>query len=543
MNNEKEMKRHNKVLESIRNATKKEDLPNVTLSSITRYLAQNVYFDKKRVSQIAFKPIVDAFLENNYMFTPEVKATFIKVLKDNYPGKTDEEYEEKFNQFSGNNFMFNYIIEISSRASKIQEFEEKNDLENHEAILKQIRNANEISELPKVGRGILNREIQNNTITDFTKRIPMARLERLTNAIFEEKETDEIEQIIMDICKEEKLDEEQTGLMSDQIISQILTDKKIGYLVEEVKQKNDKVLVIYRREHEDIMDNIKDARRISQLPQNLTFSSLTAYLSGNTTIYPKGKKISTTDFQNLTQLLLDGESFDSPKVQDELKEVVKRYYPEKEEEAYKLLFDKLSRLPRTYYLRDEINYSQERQKEFVGRQCSNVNVYFIPNPKSPIEGGRFYNCYINRVDNLNLDQIIPLNLDELVPDGMDVDSIEWYIQEHYDETFKAAGGIILNKDETIGQVTVFQPSEGKIGITPEEQKRYEEIEQIGKKVKEIIRNKNEKAKKFEDLQNAYIQYQKETDDELKDLEERINELLREGKSDNSNQKNNSDGQR
>ena len=389
----------------------------------------------------------------------------------------------------------------------------------------------------------MNREIQNNTITDFTKKIPMARLERLTNAIFEEKGTYEIEEIVMDICKEEKLDEEQTSLMSDQIMSQLLSDKKIGYLVEEVKQKNDKVLVIYRREHEETMDNIKDARRISQLPQNLTFSSLTAYLSGNTTIYPKGKKISTIDFQNLTQLLLDGESFDSSKVQDELKEVVKRYYPEKEEEAYKLLFDKLSRLPRTYYLRDEINYSQERQKEFVGRQCSNVNVYFIPNPKSPIEGGRFYNCYINRVQNLNLDKIIPLNLDEIVPEDMDVDSIEWYIQEYYDDTFKAAGGIILNKDETIGQVTVFQPSEGKIGITPEEQKRYEEIEQIGKKVKEIIRNKNEKAKKFEDLQNVYIQYQKQTDDELKDLEERINELLRDGKSDNSDQKNNSDGQR
>ena len=543
MNNEKEMERHNKVLESIRNASKKEELPNVTLSSITRYLAQNIHFDNKRVPQTAFKPIVDAFLENNCMLMPDVKDIFIKVLKDNYPGKTDEEYEEKFNQFSGNNYMFNYIIEISSRAAKIQEFQEKQDLEEHERTLKQIRNANEINELPKVGRGTLNREIQNNTSTDFTKKIPMARLERLTNAIFEEKGTYEIEEIVMDICKEEKLDEEQTSLMSDQIMSQLLSDKKIGYLVEEVKQKNDKVLVIYRREHEETMDNIKDARRISQLPQNLTFSSLTAYLSGNTTIYPKGKKISTTYFQNLTQLILDGESFDSSKVQDELKEVVKRYYPEKEEEAYNLLLDKLSRLPRTYYLRDEINYSQERQKEFVGRQCSNVNVYFIPNPKSPIEGGRFYNCYINRVQNLNLDKIIPLNLDEIVPEDMDVDSIEWYIQEYYDDTFKAAGGIILNKDETIGQVTVFQPSEGKIGITPEEQKRYEEIEQIGKKVKEIIKNKNEKAKKFEDLQNAYIQYQKQTDDELKDLEERINELLRDGKSDNSDQKNNSDGQR
>lgn len=535
MNNEKEMERHGKVLENIKNATRKEDLPNVTISNITKYLAQNVYFEKKHISQKAFKPVVDAFIENNYMFTPDVKDTLVNVLKENYPGKTDEEYEEKINQFSSNNAMFNYIIEISLRAAKIQEFEEKKDLENHEAILKQIRNANEISELPRVGRGTLNKEIQNNTITDFTKRIPMARLEKLADAIFEEKGNDEIEKIVMNICKEQNLDEEQTNLMIDQIMSQLLSDKKIGYLVEEVKQKDNKTLVLYRREHEDTMDKIKDARRISQLPQNLTFSSLASYLSGNTTIYPKGKKISSTDLQDLTQLLLDGGDFDSPKVQEELREVVKRNYPEQEEEAYKLLFDKLSKLPRTYYLRDEINYSQERQKEFVGRQCSNVNVYFIPNPKSPIEGGRFYNCYINRVQNLNLEKIIPLNLDEIVPDDMDVDSIEWYIQEYYDETFKAAGGIILNRDETIGQVTVFQPSEGKIGITPEEKSRYEEIEQIGKKVKEIIKNKNEKAKKFEDLQKAYIQYQKETDDELKDLEERINELLRDGKSDNSDE--------
>ena len=83
MNNEKEMERHNKVLESIRNATKKEDLPNVTLSSITRYLAQNIHFDNKRVSQTAFRPIVDAFLENNCMLMPDVKDIFIKVLKDN----------------------------------------------------------------------------------------------------------------------------------------------------------------------------------------------------------------------------------------------------------------------------------------------------------------------------------------------------------------------------------------------------------------------------------------------------------------------------
>ena len=120
---------------------------------------------------------------------------------------------------------------------------------------------------------------------------------------------------------------------------------------------------------------------------------------------------------------------------------------------------------------------------------------------------------------------MPLNLEELVPSGMDVDSIEWYIQEHFDETFKAAGGIILNRDETIGNISVFQPSDGKIGITAEEKNKYEELEELGKQVKDIIRNKNERAKKFEELQKEYLRYQKETDDQLSELEAKIDKII------------------
>ena len=76
--------------------------------------------------------------------------------------------------------------------------------------------------------------------------------------------------------------------------------------------------------------------------------------------------------------------------------------------------------------------------------------------------------YINRVQNLDLSEILPLNLDEIVPPHIDIDSIEWYVRENYDDTFKAAGGIILNRDETIGAVNVFRPNDGKIGITKEE---------------------------------------------------------------------------
>ena len=50
MNQEKELERHNKVLENIRKATTKEELPNASISAITRYLANNATFDGEKIS-------------------------------------------------------------------------------------------------------------------------------------------------------------------------------------------------------------------------------------------------------------------------------------------------------------------------------------------------------------------------------------------------------------------------------------------------------------------------------------------------------------
>ena len=193
--------------------------------------------------------------------------------------------------------------------------------------------------------------------------------------------------------------------------------------------------------------------------------------------------------------------------------------------------DKLSALPRTQYLVEEINYSQQRQTEFIGKNCSNVNVYFVPNPKTPIEGGRFYNCYINRVENLDLGQILPLNLEEIIPEGMDVDSIEWYVQDRFDSTFKKAGGIILNKDETIGNVNVFKPSDGRIGITQEEHSKYKELEELGAQVKEIIAQKKANAERFREAQNAFFRYEEASDKKLAELEAKIDAMLGKDKDD------------
>lgn len=107
---------------------------------------------------------------------------------------------------------------------------------------------------------------------------------------------------------------------------------------------------------------------------------------------------------------------------------------------------------------------------------------------------------------------------------MDVDAIEWYVQEYYDDTFKTAGGIILNRDETIGNVNVFKLSDGKIGVTPEEHSKYKELEELSRQVKTIITRKQEETAAFTKLQQEFFKRQQETDLELARLEEKIDLL-------------------
>ena len=114
---------------------------------------------------------------------------------------------------------------------------------------------------------------------------------------------------------------------------------------------------------------------------------------------------------------------------------------------------------------------------------------------------------------------------------MDIDSVEWYVQEHYDKTFKAAGGIILNTDETIGNVNVFRPNDGNVVITKEEKSKYDELRELSEQVKAIIQRKKEETDKYSKLQEQFLKMQeqflnsqKETDKELAFLEAKIDLL-------------------
>lgn len=513
MNEERELKRHKETLEKIESAVNREDLPNVSFSNISSFLANNVYFNKTKLSSLEFKPVIDALLNYGFITHPEVRKVFVQVILENYKNVTEDEIIEKYKFIVDSKRIGHLLQEIGLKNEKIEKITKKENLKIHNGVIKEINEQFDVKYLPKVGLGDLNKRLLKAVNdNDFIRNNKAGDIKDLTNAYLDNKNFDEIENIIISLCNKFDLSHEDRLLMKEQIISSLIQDETIEYIAQEINLKEQRKLFIYKNDHELTMEAIKDAHRISQLPPNLTVSTLTSYLNGNTTIYTKDDRIESEHLKVITELLLDGYKWEDEVIINELKSLVERFYPDKND-AFELLFNKLSKLPKTYYFVEEINYSLSRQKEFIGNNCSNVNVYFIPNDKSPIDGGKFYNCYINRVQNLDLSAILPLSLDEIVPPQMDIDSIEWYVQENYDDTFKTAGGIILNKDETIGNVNVFRPNDGKVGITIEEKNKMDKISDLDIQ----IEDKEKRLKELEDSLKEKEEQTRNTESELKGI--------------------------
>ena len=445
---------------------------------------------------------------------PEVKKAFIKVIIDNYPDVSDEEIVNKYMQVLMAKRIGYLLSEIGQKNIKLDEIIKNENLQKHEQIKKEINMAFEIRDLPRVGLTELNqkllRAVNDN---DFITNFKTGDIKELTNAYLSNTSFHDIEVIIEKLVSKFDLSIEEKSLMKEQIVGSLISDETIDYVVEEINLKELRKLFIYKNNHNEIMEEISNATRIYELPQNLTVSTVNNYLNGNTTIYTNDDRINTEDLRKLTDLLINGHKWEDEVVIEEVKRLAKTKYPEKDN-AFDLLYSKLSSLPRTYYLVEEVNYSQKRQEEFIGRGSSNVNVYFIPNNKSPIDGGRFYNCYINRVGNLDLSEILPLDLDSIVPKNMDIDSVEWYVQQKYDKSFKAAGGIILNKDETIGNVSVFKPNDGTVGVSIEEKQKMDTISDLDLQIEE--------KKKELDLINQEID---DKEKKSSTLDSRMKELL------------------
>jgi len=503
---ERELERHLNVLEKINEAKTYDELPNISFSSITSYITSNTKFNDVKFSQKDFKPILDALIKNDFKKFDGLKELYVNIVLSKCPNVSLEDIESKYEEiFDG--IRINYLIEeITLKNVKSKMMKEEIDKENHEEIMKQINNSYDIRDLPNVGLGDLNKNILRNANNNSVKkRFKASELSDITNVYLNNNGVG-LPDYIIKLLEKQDLSNEEKRTLFEEMLKNFISDKNLGYIASEINSKEKRKLFIYKYDHEETMDNIKDAKRISQLPQNLSISTLTSYLLGNSTIYTNDNRFKSENLKYLTNLLLEGKKFDDDIVIEEIKNITNKLYPEKED-AYVLLINKFKTLPKTNYLVQEINYPFEKQKIFIKNCSSNVNVYLIPNEKSPIDGGKFFNVYINRVDNLNLDDILPEDLSKICSPKMDIDSVEWYVQENFDPTFKLVGGIITNKDEKIGNVNVFRPNDGKVGVSREEKEKINKIDNLDKEI-EI---KEKTSKYIEEQMNQIMnEYEKKT---------------------------------
>ena len=256
----------------------------------------------------------------------------------------------------------NILVEIFERNNKLGKLILKEENNKHELIMKQIRSAYEIKELPKISKANITRYIKDNSSTEYSDKINVSKLQKLASllvegySVFDKEFRDEL----LLICRTVNL--EYADAIHDQIMGRLANNIKLDYLVEEVKEKEDRIKFIYKNDHEETMDKIKDAKRISQLPYNLSLSTITSYLSGNSIIYPKQDKIPSGEFTNIANLLINGKRFENREIIDELAKIILDYYPEKFEEAFSLMISKLSNLPKIYYYAEEVGLALSNKK-------------------------------------------------------------------------------------------------------------------------------------------------------------------------------------
>ena len=168
MNSEREKERHLEVLEQIRRAENKEDLPNITISKITSYLMNNAYLGDERLQTTEVKGIVKTILDNGLFSESNVCDVFIRTLRSKYPEALESDYLKKYKELLVTGRIDNLLIEISARNQKIKDLKDIDDYNGHIRVLNEIENIFEEKELPKVGMGALNIKIQRSVINRYT---------------------------------------------------------------------------------------------------------------------------------------------------------------------------------------------------------------------------------------------------------------------------------------------------------------------------------------------------------------------------------------
>lgn len=503
--NDYETRRHKLVLERISNARNIKELPNITLSNLAKFLADNVYFDKRHIPAKEFKPFIIKMIDNGYNVGGAVKDCFIDILAKHYADHSEEEFEQMYQKIIGTGRINNMFIEMSLRGQKIQDMQDELDLEKHKENLDSIKNASTVKEID----GIQTYDLESLIVKDTKNEIVDINKNKLTNLIYliyNKKDYQEIDNEIANICKSYNLSSEDYYIMYNQVLSGIMLDKKISYVVEELRFKERQIKSIYKNEHLLVMEKINGAMDLNQLPHYPHTYALCQYLSANSKV-DNNRLIPAEKFTNLVEILISGKGINSKVVKDELKKVITN---NKLKVNSDLLHDKFSTLPRLGYLIEEISLIRKREKEFTNDEFTDIELYIVPTPNSPEHGGIHYTLFKNEVSNLDLKA--------LVPNYNSLDELEEKVRE-ISPSFKKIGGIILKQNERISlpigsNLKFYRGKVGEESIAVKESDRLAKIEELAAKQNRLLELQAQKRAEFDEQQKVTAEQLKEIQQEL-----------------------------
>lgn len=480
-----EEKRHRLVLERIKSAKSIKELPNITFSSIAKYLSENVCFDYIYLSPKDFKPFIVKYMT----FDIDSKECFINILATNYPGHTKEEFEAVYTRIISTGRVSNMFVELSERNSKIYMLNEELEQEKHEKIMMEIKNTIFLNEFPHITKSSLVNLVKKETKNDIVS-LNDEQISNLVNLIYNKNEFSIISKEVLNICQSYHLTYEENYIMYNQIIVGIMSNKKIGYIVDELKEIEKQKRKIYKNDHLITLEKINAALTVDELP-NINDSKLAAYLSSNSKIYKNGSKIKSSEFKKLVDILLSGKGINNRVSKEEIKNIIIKNNFENIEEAYELLLDKLSSLYRIYFFVEEINLKNRRVEEFLGENYLDINLYAFQTPNGPKNGGIHYTLFKNSVDNLDINAI--------VPEWNDLDELEDKVKL-VDPTFKKIGGFIIKKNESFSQknnIKFYKKSNDTNPILVSENNRLNKIEQLSIKLNELLALQEKEQAEYE----------------------------------------------
>lgn len=514
---EYEEKRHKLVLERIKNAKNIKELPNITLSSIAKYLADNVYFDNKYLSTKEFKP----YIFQAMTLDKNAKDCFIKILTDNYPNRKINDFEKMYTKIISTGRISNMFIELAERTNKIYKINEELEKEKHDQKILEIKNTVNLNEFPHITKSNLFnllKKASKNDIRDLDNK----QIDALVSLVYAKSDLSIISKEVLNICQSYHLSYEENYIMYNQIIVGIISDKKINYVVDELKEIEKQTRKIYKNEHLITLEKINAALSVDELP-NINADKLASYLSCNSKIYQDGTKIKTKEFKDLVDILLSGKGINSKASKEEIKSIVVNNKFKDTEEAYNLLLNRLSSLYRVYYFVEEINLKNKRTQEFLGENYLDINLYAFQTPNGPENGGVHYTLFKNSVDNLDINAIAPV--------WNDLDELEEKVRI-VDPTFKKIGGFIIRKNESFSDknnIKFYKKSINTETIPTSENTRLAKIEQLSVKLNKLLELQ---AKE----QDEYERKRKINDDKMNQIREELFDLTNDDSANVKNKK-------